>query len=409
MNKLFKNIGPGPLIAAAFVGPGTVTVCSMAGANYGYQLIWAVIVSIIGTIILQSMAARLGLVTQKGLAENIRQVMNTPFKKRAAAGLIIAAILVGNAAYEAGNISGGGWGLHLLGLKLDFRIGNVTVGGVNLIVGAAAFLLLYISKYKSLEKIFISLVSVMSLSYIIAALLMQPDFMQILKGAFIPRIPKGGLVMIISLVGTTIVPYNLFLHASLVNEKWSDPSQLKYAYRDLVIAIVLGGLVSIAIIITSTELEVFKSTADFELFRNIEGVFGKYAHLFMSIGLFAAGITSAITAPLAAAYVARGMFGWPKDNTDWRFRGVWMLILLIGTLVSSFSFNPLVIIQFAQFANGLLLPVVAFFLLYAMNSRYIKKAYRNTRLQNVAGGLILFFTLFLGAKAVFKVIVWLIG
>ena len=89
MKNIFKNIGPATLIAAAFIGPGTVTLCSIAGVNFGYNLLWAMLLSIVATIVLQEMAARLGVVTQKGLSEILREEIKNPFFKIVSAILII--------------------------------------------------------------------------------------------------------------------------------------------------------------------------------------------------------------------------------------------------------------------------------------------------------------------------------
>ena len=129
MKNWFRNIGPGPLVAAAFIGPGTVTVCTLAGVNFGYALLWAMVLSIFATVVLQEMAARLGIVSQKGLSEVIREEIKNPFIKGFSVVLILSAIVVGNAAYEAGNISGGALGLEtilgslsvsIVGLELEF-------------------------------------------------------------------------------------------------------------------------------------------------------------------------------------------------------------------------------------------------------------------------------------------------
>ena len=116
----FKNIGPGPLVAAAFIGPGTVTLCTMAGVNFGYALLWAMGLSVVATIILQEMSARLGIIAQKGLADVIRSEINNPVLKYVSIVLILSAIVIGNAAYEAGNISGGVLGLEAVFGNLDF-------------------------------------------------------------------------------------------------------------------------------------------------------------------------------------------------------------------------------------------------------------------------------------------------
>ena len=109
MKNIFKNIGPGTLIAAAFIGPGTVTVCTLAGVQYNFTLLWAMVLSIVATTVLQEMAARLGLVSGRGLAETVKNEIKLPITKIFALFLIISAILGGNSAEEAGNLSGGVW------------------------------------------------------------------------------------------------------------------------------------------------------------------------------------------------------------------------------------------------------------------------------------------------------------
>ena len=123
IKKWFKNIGPGTLVAAAFIGPGTVTLCTIAGVNFGFNLLWAMLLSVIATVVLQEMAARLGVISQKGLSEVIREEIKIPFVKHFVTLLILGAIVVGNAAYEAGNISGG-----ILGLETIFGRSLLNMG-----------------------------------------------------------------------------------------------------------------------------------------------------------------------------------------------------------------------------------------------------------------------------------------
>ena len=210
--------------------------------------------------------------------------------------------------------------------------------------------------------------------------------------------------MVIALVGTTVVPYNLFLHASLVNEKWKSVNDLKHARKDTIIAIVLGGVVSMSVMIAAASIQDKDISSAADLAKGLEPLFGSFAKYVMGAGLFAAGITSAITAPLAAAYVATGCLGWSSDFKSSRFRAVWMLILIIGVMFSSLGIKSIEIIRFAQITNGILLPVIAAFLLWVMNEKQILGEYRNTRLQNFVGIVIVLFTLFLGIKSVLKVV-----
>ena len=393
---MFKKLGPGVLVAAAFIGPGTITACTIAGVGFGYVLLWAMLLSIIATIILQEMSARVGVITQKGLAEVIGEQLAIPWLHYLVMGIILSAIVIGNTAYEAGNISGATLGLQVL-------FGSNYAPLYPWIIGFIAFMLLYLGSYKTLEKVFISLVLIMSVSFVLTALFTKPDIMEILKGLFIPSIPNNSIFNIIALVGTTVVPYNLFLHASLIKEKWNSSDDLKSAQRDTLLSIGVGGLVSIAIIISAAAINSTEVKDALDLAKGLEPLYGKSAKYLMGIGLFAAGITSAITAPLAAAYVANSCFGWNAKVTDVRFRIVWMVVLFIGVISLFFGIRPIVIIQFAQVANGLLLPIIAIILIWIVNKSSVLGDFKNSIWQNVPAIIIIILVIVLGAKSIFSV------
>jgi Mn2+/Fe2+ NRAMP family transporter len=398
----FKNIGPGPLVAAAFIGPGTVTVCTLAGVGFGFALLWAMLLSIIATIVLQEMAARLGIVTQKGLSEIIRTEIKNPFFKGFSLLLILSAIVVGNAAYEAGNISGGVLGLEsIIGVQtLQIEAFNLNV--LSVAIGLIAFVLLYLGNYKVLERVLVFLVLLMSLAFLLTAIITKPNIFEILKHAFVPSFPETSLLTIIALIGTTVVPYNLFLHASLVKEKWKNKSDLHYARKDTFIAVILGGMVSMCIIISAASIQTTEVNNAADLAKGLEPLFGSFAKYFLGIGLFAAGITSAITAPLAAAYVACGCLGWPTNMRAVKFRLVWLFILLLGVIFSSLGIKSIEIIKFAQVTNGVLLPVIAGFLFWIMNRSSILGAHKNTTKQNIFGIIILLISILLSVATLNK-------
>nr|WP_262910623.1 Nramp family divalent metal transporter [Psychroserpens luteolus] len=387
------------MVAAAFIGPGTVTVCTLAGVNFGFSLLWAMLLSIFATIVLQEMSARLGIVSQRGLSEVIRTEIKNPLFRTLAIILILSAIVVGNAAYEAGNISGSVLGLEALFGNSSFNSSAV----YSVIIGVIAFVLLFIGNYKVLEKALITLVILMSLAFLITAIVTKPDLTDIFKGLFIPKFSGESVLTVIALVGTTVVPYNLFLHAALVKEKWKKESDLKFARKDTIIAVVLGGIVSMSIIISAAAIKTYEVNGAADLAKGLEPLFGDFASYFLSIGLFAAGITSAITAPLAAAYVASGCLGWKSDMKSVRFKAVWMFILGLGVLFSSVGFKSIEIIKFAQVANGLLLPIIAGFLIWIMNKSSILGKHKNSVLQNGLGIIIFGIALFLGIKSILKV------
>ena len=394
---MFKKLGPGVLVAAAFIGPGTVTACTLAGVDFGFNLLWAMLLSIIATFILQEMSARLGIVTQKGLADVIKQELHNPIIRNSVIALIFSAIIIGNASYEAGNIGGATLGMEAL-------FGTNYSSLYPFVLGGLAFVLLFLGSYKALEKVFIVLVLIMSLSFVMTAILTKPNMWELLKGLLVPSVPKNGILTIIALVGTTVVPYNLFLHAALVSEKWKSKDDLNLAKRDTMVSIILGGLVSISIIISAAAINSLMVNNVMGMAKALEPLYGSAALYFLGIGMFAAGITSSITAPLAAAYVANSCFGWNAGLKDFKFRMIWMVILFLGVFFLSFGIKPIEIIKFAQITNGLLLPIIAVFLLWVVNRVGVMGKYKNTWSQNVFGLLIILLSVVLGAKSILTVI-----
>ena len=387
-----KFFGPSTLVAAAFIGPGTLTTCTMVGVQTSYDLLWAMLFAIIATIVLQEMAARLGFVTQEGLGEAFNKQFTKGIARYIVFFLVIGAILVGNAAYEAGNISGGVLGLDLL------------IGTFNfwpIIIGFFCFLLMFFGQYKWIERILIGLVLVMSVCFLITVIMVRPNLGAVLKG-FIPNdLGNSNFLLIMAVIGTTVVPYNLFLHASTISKKWHRGSSLRDLRIENSISIILGGLISILIIITAASsggaVEEVKNAKDLAV--QLEPLFGQSAKWFMGIGLMSAGISSALTAPLAAAYAAKGLFGWDDNEKDIKFRSIWMIILLIGVLVSITDVERVLIIKFAQITNALLLPFIAIYLLFISNSKKILGNYVNGWVSNGLGGLVIVVTLLLSFKS----------
>ncbi len=377
------------LIAAAFIGPGTVTVCTLAGANHGYKLLWVMLISIAATIFLQEIASRIGIVSHQGLTSLLRRETRISWVRFLLLGLVFSAIVIGNAAYEAGNISGAVLGLN----------GVTTIPYAGFAIGLIAAALLWSGSHQTIQKALTGLVILMSFSFVVTAILTQPDIKELFSGMLIPSFDSDDLLIIMALIGTTIVPYNLFLHASLANNQW-EVSELKAARKDTIRSIVIGGVVSIAIIIAAAGVPSGNIQNAADLAKGLEPLYGSLAKYLIAIGLFAAGITSAVTAPLAAAYVAQGCFNWPDNPKHPGFRLTWMTILLIGTIFSSVGYKPVDIIKFAQVANGLLLPLIAALLLWLGSKKSVLGEYTNHRAITGVGFIIALITLALGIKSI---------
>ncbi len=375
--------GPGILVTAAFIGPGTIATASSAGASYGFALLWALLFSVAATVILQEMAARQALVTRTGLAENLRGAFNSRLVGRAAIVLVVAAIGCGNAAYEAGNLSGAAIALA--------SVSSIPGSTWSVVIGFVAAVLLLSGHYRVLERVLIALVLLMSTVFLLCAWLVAPPLADVAAGLFRPSLPSGSLLTVVALIGTTVVPYNLFLQANAVREKWSADVPLDSALResrwDTGLSIGLGGLVTLAILSTAA-MTFHASGAAFDAFAmsdQLRPLLGDASGPVFAAGLFAGGLTSAITAPLAAGYAVCGALGWRGGLRDTPFRAVCLVVLVTGTLFSAIGTRPLAAIVFAQAANGLLLPFVAIALLVLMNRRDLLGDHVNRGLGNLLG------------------------
>lgn len=380
--KSLRRFGPGFLVTAAFIGPGTITTASVSGSLFGTALLWAIVFSILATTILQEMSARLGLVTRSGLGEALRTTFANPVLRALTIAMVVAAITFGNGAFEMGNILGAAIGLELLT--------GVPRSMCALAVGTGAFLLLAIGTYAVIERFLIILVGLMGLVFLLTAIVVRPDAVSILAGMFQPSVPPGSMMKIMALIGTTVVPYNLFLHASSVQEKWSASLPLAQSLRssrfDIVLSITVGGLMTIAVVVTAAAIRdrggIDGAAA---MAEQLEPLLGPAAKIFFAVGLAAAGLTSAVTAPLAAAYATAGALGFERNARSWKFRIVWGVILIAGTVLAMLGRHPVTAIVFAQAANGILLPILAVFLLIVMNRGELMREHKNGPIANSLG------------------------
>ena len=386
-----KSRGIGLFVTAAFIGPGTLTICTLAGFYFKLNLLWALILSVTATYFFQEMAIRISLVLRQGLAKSMVQMGQSKYWKWILSVIITCAIIIGNSAYEAGNINGA-----LLGLKGIFGSDlNELLALLVLVIGIV--IMLWIQRLKWIKILLMALVFLMSLSFIVAVVSLKPSFTELVSGTFAFQVPQGSWSTILALIGTTVVPYNLFLHSSLVEMEQLNAQDLKKIRLDTLLSIGLGGLISICILITSRYITgVTEVTNATDMSFALQQVFGSYALIIISIGLFAAGLSSAITAPLAAALITKDLYTGQKTKLWYTL--TWLLVVLSGLIFSLAGKTPIEIIRLAQISNGLLLPIVIVMLLVVLNSKKIDKEHRNSWLQNIFGFLFAALTLLLASR-----------
>jgi manganese transport protein len=337
-------------------------------------------------------------VTQQGLGETLRIMLDQSIWKWPLFGLIMVALYLGNAAFEAGNLSGAALGIEAL-TDQSQSLYRMSVLVISLLAG----ILLWRGSYRHIERLLLILVALMALAFIATFISVDPDLSALFKGLTTPNIPDGSLLTVIALIGTTVVPYNLFLHASVVKAKWSSENDLNHARADTATAIGLGGVITILIVSTAAA-SIFGSGLNIsgagDMATQLEPLFGSFSTIMLGMGFFAAGLSSSITAPLATAYAVTEILGIKGGTSSRVFKLIALSVIFSGAALALTGIKPISIILAAQFANGLLLPIIAIFLLVVMNQKKQLGQYVNKWLGNTLGAIVVIVTAGLGIRII---------
>ncbi len=392
LNVLFWSV-----VSAAFIGPGTVTTATKAGANFGFDLLWALVFSTFACLLLQEASARITINSGMNLGQAIAKQFEGKSSKTLILLLVIGAIILGSAAYETGNILG-----SIAGLSLVFDIPQKILVAA---IGILAFAALNFRSMQGIARFMGGIVFFMGLAFFTTAIQLKPPIGEILKGSFIPTIPEteGAGLLILGLIGTTVVPYDLFLGSGVLNKKQAI-SEMRFG---LSVAVILGGIISMAIMTVGTVIETeftYETLAQALTYR-----VGSYAVYIFGFGMFAAGFSSAITAPLASALTAQSLFE-EKSKTRWKTQGLYFRLVYTGVLVVGLFFGlmeikPIPAIILAQAFNGLILPFISIFLIYVINDPVLMgKGNANGWLSNILMAIVMWVTMVMGVISIVRAI-----
>lgn len=366
------------VVAAAFIGPGTVTTAAAAGASFQVSLLWALTFSVIACFILQEAVARLNSVTGLSLGEALQQKYpNRSWLAYTAGGMVV----FGCIAYQAGNILGAVKGVSWV-FDLNPKIITATIV-------VLCFILLLSSSHKIIARLLGVVVASMGILFISIAFQSDYSLPKIILSSVTPAIPQGSTTLIVGLIGTTIVPYNLFLASDLA--KGQSVSEMR---TGLALSVFLGGVISAAVLLAGTLL-----TGEFSfeaLSGMIEEKMGNWGSVFLGFGLFAAGFTSSVTAPLASALTTSSL---TKNESRKQniYRITWIAVLLLGGAFGLLDIKPIPAIILAQAINGLLLPFISLFLFFAVNdTQLMPNENRNPLFSNILMLIVIGVTTFLG-------------
>jgi NRAMP (natural resistance-associated macrophage protein)-like metal ion transporter len=373
-------LGPGVITGFAGNEAGGVTTYSSVGAQFGYSLLWLLLVASIGLGVIQEMCSRMGLVTGQGLSDLIRERFGVRWTILAMVVLIIA-----NGTNVVAEYAGIAASVELLGVP---RIVSVPLAAL------AVWTLVVFFSYRFVERVLFVLVLAF-LAYPISVFILKPDWPVVMAG-FIPSIPNSpsALVFALALVGTTITPYLLFYMQASVVDKGVDRQSTTYARVDVFLGAALAGLFAFFIIVvTGTVLYpagIQVSSAEAAA-QALVPLAGASAGLLFAIGLCGASLLGAVVMPLSTSYAICEAFGWESGiSKNFReapvFMSLFTLLLVLGAvvvLIPGISLIPLIIS--AQIANGILLPIVLIFIVRLATDRRLMGDAVNGRVATILG------------------------
>ncbi len=363
---LFLSVaGPGIITASVDNDANGIATYSIAGAHYGYALLWTLPLATIALIVIQEMNARMGAVTGLGLADLIRE----QFGVRTTAA-IMAVLLLANWANTIGDFAGVAGSLEIFHLP---RLIGVPI------VAVAVGVLVFRGGYRLIERIFL-VASALFILYAISAVLAKPQWGMVLRAAVVPslRLDSGYIVLLIALIGTTIAPWMQFYQQAAVVDKGLTAEDLRLERWDVVLGALVTALVAGSIII-ATAATLFPHGIQVQraedAARALAPLAGTYASLLFALGLLNAAIFSVAIIPLSSAYAICEAFGWEAglDRTVAEapvFYGLFLAVLVTSALVVLWPGLPLVRVMVAsQALNGILLPAVLVIMLRLVNDR----------------------------------------
>jgi NRAMP (natural resistance-associated macrophage protein)-like metal ion transporter len=367
-------LGPGLIAANAGNDAGGVATYSSVGAKYGYSLLWAMVLITISLVMVQRAAARMGVVTGKGLAELIRERYGIRWSAFAT-----TAVLIANMGICISDFVGVGAALGLAGIPVQVSV-PITAGLIWLIILRGS--------YRSAERIFIWL-TIPFFAYPIAAILAHPDWGEVGHSLVVPQIQTSPayLLLFVATAGTTITPYMQLYLQSAVVERGVGKDELKAEGREAVAGALFANLIAIFIIIaTAATLFVhgnhtIDSAADAA--KALGPVAGKYAELLFGIGLLGASLLAAAILPIATSYVLSESLGFEKGvgrrlREAPVFMGVIAAMIAISTVVAVIPGVPVISLLIGvQVVNGLLLPINLFFIWRLARNEELMGEHRN--------------------------------
>jgi Mn2+/Fe2+ NRAMP family transporter len=378
---LLSVIGPGIITANVDNDAGGITTYSVAGAHFGYTILWIMPLVAVALIIVQEMSARLGVVTGKGLADLIRESLGVRITT-----IVLGLLLVANLANTVSEFAGVAASMEIFGVSKYLSVP---------IAAVLVWLLIVRGNYRTVERVFLA-ASAIYLCYVLAGFLERPDWPAIGQSIVTPvfRLDRDYLVILVTIIGTTIAPWMQFYQQSAIADKGLKPSDYAYERVDVVLGSLFAIFVAVFITIScaatlhagGVRIQTAKDAA-----LALRSLAGPFSAALFAVGLLNASLFSAAILPLSTAYVVCEAFGW-ESGVSRRLReapvffGIFTAFIVMGACIVLLPQRSLVeVMMLSQTMNGILLPVILVVMLLLVNDRRLMgERFANGKVLNTA-------------------------
>lgn len=371
---IFKWIGPGLLVTVGFIDPGNWASNMAAGSTFGYTLLWVVTLSTIMLIVLQHNVAHLGIVTGECLAESCSHHLR-PWVAR----LVLGSALLATVATMMAEVLGGAIALNML-FGIPEKIGSV-------LTAAAALALLLTNSYGKIERIIIGFVSLIGLAFLVEIAMVRVDWPAAAVGWVVPAMPAGSSTIIVSVLGAVVMPHNLFLHSEVIQSQHYEGQgeevvrdRLDHEFVDTLFSMIVGWAINSAMVILAASTFFSQGIVIDDLSlaaATLEPLLGPAARVIFALALLFAGLSSSVTAGMAAGTISSGIANEPYDIHDRHSSLGVMGTFVLAVVVIFFVTDPFQGLVWSQALLSLQLPITIFTQIWLTSSSKVMGAYAN--------------------------------
>lgn len=395
-----KALGPGAIMSAAIIGPGTVTTASTQGASYGYTALWILLLACVIAYFFQEPATRISIGCKESVMVGVREHINPGVAK-----FLWIVLFVGSIAFQAGNLSGAS-------MALTYFFPGTTYLLWAVVMSALALVIVLLNRYKIIENVNQVLIILMVLAFVLTACTSGPNVGDMLTEGFSFKIPGGNAILAVSLLATTVTPNLVLGYSGFLRKKYPDSNQprtdIKLAKADLGLNMVVTFLITGAIIVCAGTLLhpqgiTVSSAADMAM--QLTPLLGRFAGIFFSLGLWAAAVSSVLYQVSIHNMLFPPAFKLDEDPRAKHNIIVTCLVVLVPIiLIVIFGSSPVQLIIAAQALNGIALPMVCIISWILCNKKSLLGEFVNNTRQNVIMGIVTLCTLVFAVNAFYSVV-----